>query len=127
MTSDNQRESVAPTLGDKVLTEGLFFGFFTGISVGLLVLGYQAYSYLRTGEWLELSALDGLKYVVNKYIVSPETWPWLWYPRDWVGIHDLLQILPLSLFVVLVVTLISMIKAVISYAFEDPLGHLYNG
>jgi len=120
MTSDNQRESAADALVGTVILGG-FLGFGTGIVLGLLVFGYQAYSYLRTGEWLELSALDALK------SVSPETWSWLWYPRDWVGVNDLLQSLPLSLFVLLVATLIGIIKATMSYTFEDPLKHLYNG
>lgn len=121
MIPDNQRESPVQAFGMAVLLEGLL-GFFIGIIFGLAVLGYQVYSYLRVGKWLELSALDGLK-----YFASSDTWSWLWYPRDWVGVHDLLQSLPLSLFLVLVATLIGMIKATISHAFEDPLGHLYNG
>jgi len=120
MTSNHQRESTADVLiGGAIL--GGFIGFVWGICLGLLVLGFQAYYYLRTGDWLELSALHCLK------IVSFGAWSWLSYPRDWIGVHELLQNFPLSLFLVLIATLIGMIATAIYCAFEDPLKHLYNG
>ena len=75
-------------------------GFIVGwIFVGLPVVGYQVVVYLRSGQWMKLSAIDGFK-----YFISRDTWSWLWSPQDWIGIHELLESTPLSLFLVLIVS-----------------------
>ncbi len=64
--------------------------FFT---LGLAVLFFQTYLWLRFGEWLGISVIDGLK-----YFISPTDWPWLWNPNDWIGLYNLVDKTPLFLF-----------------------------
>ncbi len=96
--------------------------FYFGFTIGALpVLGYQSYFYLKSGQWFPLSAIDGLKYLLGLRLVlsgaakeaTPEQmhaikayiWPWLWHPQDWVGIHEILESTPLSLFFGLIIGL----------------------
>lgn len=52
------------------------------------ILGWQVYSYLRYGEWSALSAIVVLRWL---------NVGWAHSPRDWVGLHDLLDAIPLSM------------------------------
>ncbi len=64
---------------------------------GLAALPYQFYLWVRHGEWTAFSPLGELKKLDRHY-----HWPWLWYPTDWIGLHQLLDATPLSLFLILV-------------------------
>ena len=62
------------------------------VIISLFVVLYQIYLYLKHGEWVSLSVIDGLLYLFRK---NPP--PWLIYPDDWIGVHRLLERTPLAL------------------------------
>jgi hypothetical protein len=53
---------------------------------GILILGFQCYSWLQSGSWIQISAVD-----VISAIYSSE---WLSSPDTWLGVHKILQSLP---------------------------------
>ncbi len=63
------------------------------IFVGLMIfaplgiLGWQAYGYLRNGQWISLSVLDAFRWMDVK---------WAFAPTDWIGLYKLLESTPLS-------------------------------
>ena len=59
----------------------LFFG-------GLVVFGWQAYEYLRYSVWPPLSIITVLEWMKL---------PWAFNPTDWVGVHNILSNIPLSI------------------------------
>jgi hypothetical protein len=84
------------TFGTKIganLLVGAVLVFLGSIAVVL----YQVYLWAKYGAWGHFSALDALK-----NLSSREGWPWLWSPSDWLGIHMVLEELPLSLGLMLI-------------------------
>ena len=69
---------------------------FLGIGVlisslgGFGFLGYQIYLYLKGGEWISYSALHLVKQI------SPQAEAWTINPDSWLGLHSVLDWLPLS-------------------------------
>lgn len=59
------------------------------VLVGLGILGFQAYSFLRYGAWIPMSVID-----VGKLILDEQ---WLYVPREWTGLHWLLDKIPVSI------------------------------
>jgi hypothetical protein len=59
-------------------------GFLSGAGVFI----YQSYMWLRFSEWQPFSAITLLKWL---------NVPWAIRPEDWLGLHKLLDGLPLSL------------------------------
>lgn len=59
-----------------------------GILCGLAVFAYQAYWWLRMSYWFSISIITGLRWLD----VS-----WARAPWDWLGLHALLDFIPLSL------------------------------
>lgn len=76
--------------GIVVLVGALF------VIAGLGIVAFQAYGYLRTGEWGSVSIFN---------VVSPY-WPWLINPQSWFGLHKIaiqaFNIMPLSLALVVI-------------------------
>lgn len=56
----------------------------------ITILLYQVYLWAKYGVWSDFSTVDALK-----NLSSREGWPWLWSPSDWLGIHMVLEMLPL--------------------------------
>lgn len=52
------------------------------------ILGWQFYGYLRSGEWPALSMIALLQWLHIDWARSP---------RDWAGLHELLDAIPMSL------------------------------
>src|SRR5262245_30143053 len=80
----------------------------------VVVLGLQIILYLKNGAWLSLSVIDGLVHLSGE---RPSAW--LLHPQDWIGLHNLLDKLPLSLGLLLlgVVAFVLLLKT----AAEDEL------
>lgn len=55
---------------------------------GLYVIGLQCVSYLRDGYWTSYSIIELLKWLEID---------WASYPQDWLGLHQLMGRIPLSL------------------------------
>lgn len=57
------------------------------VAAGFLAMvgtfGYQAYLYLKYGEWIGLS----VTYACGQYL----EWEWCNFPQDWLGVHNLLS------------------------------------
>ena len=68
---------------------------------GPALLFYQIFRYLKDGEWISYSFLNGLEFLGG----SIEQW--VLHPADWVGLHTLFGKLPLSLSIVIVGFIIS--------------------
>jgi hypothetical protein len=68
----------------------------TAIGVGFLVVGYDAYKWLRFGAWAPTSLMDVLT-GLEKAVGYQGQWSWLHFPTDWLGVHSLLTGCPLSL------------------------------
>jgi hypothetical protein len=73
-----------------------------GVLAGLGILGYQVFTWLKTGAWPVMSLWHGLHYLFPDW---DEMWQWFSTPRSWVGLHKLVSWLliktPLSLVAVL--------------------------
>jgi len=65
-----------------------------GVALPLKILGEQVYGWLRSGEWVAVSAIDLLMLGWDD--------PWLTYPQDWIGVHWTLSHLPGALFAALI-------------------------
>ena len=82
------RHDTAP--GDSGRTE--LFGYLVAIFLlGCLaaagILGWQIYGYLRYGTWPALSVIGVLQWL---------NLDWARSPRDWTGLHEFLDALPVS-------------------------------
>jgi hypothetical protein len=55
---------------------------------GLGVLGWQVYEYLRLGVWTPISIITALEWMQVQ---------WAYSPNDWVGLHNILEKMPLSM------------------------------
>lgn len=65
------------------------FVFAIGVALGGVgVFGFQIYSWLQYGFWESISLVDGLLLVWDS--------TWLWWPTSWVGVHKVLNAIPLS-------------------------------
>jgi len=95
-------------MGQALWVGGALFGLLglctASIVIGLPVSGFQLYVYLKHGQWPVFSTLDAIK-----YFARPEIWSWPWSPQDWLGLHQLLESIPLVIFLVLLVTFIATI------------------
>lgn len=85
MKSDDFVASAIRGTGALVLTASAL--------LALYILGGQAYSYLKTGEWFPVGMLD----FIGSYI----HWEWAVYPTDWAGLHTILNQLNAGLAVLL--------------------------
>ena len=59
-----------------------------GFAAAIGIIGWQGYSYLRFGQWPALSIVAVLQWLQIDWARSP---------RDWMGLHELLDAIPLSL------------------------------
>ncbi len=66
--------------------------FLLGLFAAIGILGWQVYCYLRYGEWPALSMIALLQWLNIGWASSP---------RDWVGLRNLLDAIPLSMFALL--------------------------
>lgn len=79
----------APPLADRFAAKALVvLGFLIALG-GMLTLGVQVAVYLRSGVWHPLSSVDLIALVPNLAL-------WASYPTQWVGLHALLDKVPLS-------------------------------
>jgi hypothetical protein len=69
---------------------GGFFGtaFFVCLGAGLLVLGWQALTWLTRSTWKPLTVLDVLNWLHIRWAISP---------GSWAELHQMLAHAPLSL------------------------------
>lgn len=51
------------------------------------IVGWQIFDFLRDGEWVSISIITALV----KFDI-----PWAIYPQDWLGLHKVLDVIPLS-------------------------------
>jgi hypothetical protein len=59
-----------------------------GLLGALGLFGWQTYTWLRTSAWISISVVKAL------------TWlniPWATSPKDWLGLHQLLDLTPLAI------------------------------
>ncbi len=83
------------------------FGLLVVLS-GIGVISYQVYVWLKFEHWVGLSVRDGLG-----YLVTPETptYRWIVNPDSWLGLYRLLDLIPLSLYLVVLGIFISRLLA----------------
>jgi hypothetical protein len=67
--------------------------FLAKVAIGFAVAGmgiflYQCYLYLLVGEWHSISMLSVMKYIGIA---------WALHPQSWIGLHKILDFLPLAL------------------------------
>lgn len=55
---------------------------------GLCVVGWQVYEYMRYNIWNPISVVTALEWMNIKWALNP---------TDWVGLFNILKIIPLSL------------------------------
>jgi hypothetical protein len=79
---DARPTSDSPILGSLVLIFGV------GVLAAVGILGWQVYSYLKLGVWQPLSVVTALVWLND---------PWARSPTDWLGVHKMLDEMPLSL------------------------------
>lgn len=84
MASENNTKSEISSL-IHFAGAGIFFG-----GIGLFI--YQIYLWLKFGKWVGYSLLEPLYYTDNV---------WVYAPREWVGVHKILDSFPLSLFLII--------------------------
>jgi hypothetical protein len=74
-----------------------------GVLTGLGILGYQVFTWLKTGAWPAVSLMHGLHYLFPDWDTM---WQWISAPRSWLGFHKIVSWLlihtPLSLVVALI-------------------------
>jgi hypothetical protein len=61
--------------------------------VAIGVVAWQIYTYLRVGAWPSLSVVTALQWL---------TIEWALFPRDWLGVHNVLSAFPLSLAILVI-------------------------
>ncbi len=94
---------------DEPVTVGPIVAFCAsaGFTVAMCTVGFQLYHLVRFGEWMPISVI----WVLQRARVE-----WALYPGDWIGVHKLLDWLPLSLASVVM----GLIPAVIWLTSSDP-------
>jgi hypothetical protein len=82
---------------------GAFFGYGC-LAAFLSLVAFQIYRWFRDGEWTHIGVSDGLRALVNRLGVTPESTGrlselshWLDAPVHWLGLHKVLEVLPASL------------------------------
>lgn len=65
------------------------------ISGSLVVLGQTIY-YLFSGIWVAIPVLQLLVWIDRCLQAWGMQWMWLYNPQSWVGLHRILEVLPLS-------------------------------
>lgn len=65
---------------------GLIF-FIIAVAITVLLLIWQSYQFLYTGDWTELSIMDVLKLIPK----DPELKAWIVSPVEWKGLHSALE------------------------------------
>ncbi len=58
-----------------------------GLLGGLGIIGWQVYSYLRSGEWIGVSIITGLQNIDME---------WAHNPGSWVGLYQVLDLINLG-------------------------------
>ena len=69
------------------------------LAAGLSFL-YQLLHYLRRGEWLSVSVLEPFRTWWPELL--PGFTEWAWAPRDWIGLHSILNSINLSIGLILI-------------------------
>jgi hypothetical protein len=77
------------------------YGF---LAAFLSLVGFQAYRWFRDGEWTHIGVCDGLRVVLSRWGVGPDSTGrlsalshWIDAPVEWLGLHKVLEVLPASL------------------------------
>jgi hypothetical protein len=76
------------TIAEGVVIPLVICALLAGIAGALSVLGYQAYTFLRFGEWPAMSVIAALHWADLRWAQSPQ---------DWLGVHKILAKIPLSI------------------------------
>lgn len=76
-----------------VFLSGACIFFFGGIIAGVVVFAYQLYIFLQKAEWISYSVLDVAK---SEFISGFAVGVWAKTPESWLGVHKILDFLPLS-------------------------------
>jgi hypothetical protein len=70
----------------------------------LYLIGLQVYRWFRDGEWTHIGISDGLRAALASCCVNAEDtgrlvalWHWLDAPVNWLGLHQVLDVVPASL------------------------------
>jgi hypothetical protein len=70
----------------------------------LCLIGLQVYRWFRDGEWTRIGIGDGLRAALARCCVNAEDtgrlaalWHWLNAPVNWLGLHQVLEVVPASL------------------------------
>lgn len=84
----SKAETLKPIRPSEVLLY-LAIGLFLG-TVGLLM--YQAYTFLKFGNWPPVSLLAGLAEVFGGDLAA-----WASNPTKWIGVHKILNWIPMTL------------------------------
>jgi hypothetical protein len=95
-----------------VLFCGPIFVLIPGLTVTAFLgtLGWQIFSYLRSGFWQSISSIDGLSFIFQ----NTKFGLWLENPDSWYGIYDLANWLPLSLAIVVTGVMIEFLLMVLA-------------
>jgi len=87
----------------------IFLAFYACVVLPIPIIGWQIYSYLKTGEWLPISMLDGLAWLGLDWARIPNQ-------PNWVGLHEILTFMPLSIGLWLVALISLIIWAIVDPA-----------
>jgi hypothetical protein len=70
----------------------------------LWLIGLQIYRWFRDGEWTHIGISDGVRAALTRCCVNAEDtgrlaalWHWLDAPVSWLGLHQVLEVVPASL------------------------------
>jgi hypothetical protein len=70
----------------------------------LWLIGLQVYRWFHDGEWTHIGISDGLRAALARCCVNAEDtgrlatlWHWLDAPVNWLGLHEVLDVVPASL------------------------------
>ncbi|MGD0301211.1 MAG: hypothetical protein ABSE86_29390 [Bryobacteraceae bacterium] len=75
-----------------------------GMAIAAVVIGWQAYVWLRTGHWPNLSLATAIAPIIS----GTYFWTWFVTPDAWLGLHTVIKFLfdlPLFLWIVAVAAL----------------------
>lgn len=72
--------------------------------LALLILGWQVFKWLKSGEWIPASVIDALVKIRSWLIDSDADWTnfdyWLLLPTTWIGLHKALAFTHVSIVLV---------------------------
>lgn len=84
---------------DKLLRKIVLYFGVTLIFAGFLLLLFQIFVYLYSGEWNSFPFMSLAMFAPDKFLM------WLAYPKSWLGLHKIiswiLKIIPMSVFLML--------------------------